>query len=282
MAGPSTQLDYYTFMGHRADVLLERYRPYAERFRGAAAVLDVGCGRGEFLELLREVGAGGVGIDADAAMVVASRAKGLEAVEGDAREYLAGRPDSLDGVFAAHLIEHLRPEDVVQLVRDSARALRPGGRLLLVTPNPHNLNMQLREFWTDLQHVRFYTPEIVAWILTEAGLHQVETGENSLYVSGPEIIGKAPPRVGRAPVRSPRQRPRLGRVATARQVVAQRLQAASALERLADLEIQADAASARIEELTRELRETHDWVDALRHTLLNLYPAGEFFATGVR
>jgi len=71
-------------------------------------------------------------------------------------------------------------------------------------------------------------------------------------------------------------------VATARQAVAQRLQAASALERLADLEAQADAASARIEELTRELRETHDWVDALRHTLLNLYPAGEFFATGVR
>ncbi len=172
-------------MGYSSDVLLDRYAPYAERFAPGSRVLDLGCGRGEFLQLLKQRGVDGLGVDADKEMIAAVTEKGLHAEQAEVHEFLNQHPNEFDGVFAAHLIEHLRPQDFIELTKLAARALRPGGRLILVTPNPHNLSMQLHEFWTDLQHVRFYNPEIVRWVVHDAGLKDIEVGENDRYLSNP-------------------------------------------------------------------------------------------------
>jgi O-antigen chain-terminating methyltransferase len=172
-------------MGYSSDVLLDRYVPYAERFAAGSRVLDLGCGRGEFLQLLKQRGVDGLGVDADLEMVNAVRERGLNAQNVHVHEFLQRHPEEFDGIFAAHLIEHLRPDQFAELARLAVRGLRSGGRLILVTPNPHNLSMQLHDFWTDLQHVRFYTPEIVRWVVHEAGLKDIEVGENARYRSDP-------------------------------------------------------------------------------------------------
>jgi SAM-dependent methyltransferase len=229
-------------MGYSSDVLLDRYAPYAARFSPGSRVLDLGCGRGEFLQLLKQHGADGVGVDADEEMIAAVREKGLNAQQAEVHEFLKKHPDEFDGVFAAHLIEHLRPEQFAELARLAVRALRPGGRLILVTPNPHNLSMQLHEFWTDLQHVRFYTPEIVRWVVHEAGLQSIEVGENARYRSDPRAESYLD--VVTPPSRPTRLRSRLRK---------------------------------RVSEWL-----TPVWVFQMRDVLRSLYPPAEFYVTGVR
>ena len=182
----SDQLAYYEFFGFPSDWLRDRYQPYADRFTVGADVVDVGCGRGEFLELLAARGVRGVGVDADASMVSIVREKGLTAEQGEAVSYLEGKAGQCDGVFAAHLIEHLAPEGVAALVGAAARALRPGGRVIFVSPNPRNLQVVMNDFWIDLQHVRFYHPEIVRFLLHLSGLTDIEMGENERYRVGPK------------------------------------------------------------------------------------------------
>jgi SAM-dependent methyltransferase len=266
-----TQLDYYQFMGYSSDELRRRYVPYAERFVAGSTVLDIGCGRGEFLTLLNERGVHGQGIDQDEAMVEFGRQRGLSVTVAEAHEYLRSNGGSFDGIFASHLIEHLQAEEMRALVKSAVAALRPGGRLLLVTPNPHNLNIHLYEFWTDLQHVRFYTPEIMRWVLSDAGLRDVETGENPVYRSGPEI-----PRptniLAREDRASPRAPVRLRLRARARQRLAEWLTPASLLERTTDLEQRSSNLAAS----------THEFMSQLSDRLAALYPAGEFFITGLR
>src|SRR6202022_3293419 len=195
----SSQLDYYTFMGFNPEELRLRYAVYADRFAAGARVLDVGCGRGEFLELLAARKIAGIGIDADEAMVSEGNPKRLQAVTTEAGPYLEAHAAEFDGIFAAHLIEHMGPEAVQDLVRRAAKALRPQGRLILVTPNPGNLQMQLRDFWIDLQHVRFYSVEIVRWIVHEAGLREIEIGTNPSYRSGPPLAQQPLPELPLTP-----------------------------------------------------------------------------------
>jgi SAM-dependent methyltransferase len=224
-----SQLEYYRFMGFSSEELRRRYAVYAARFPAGARVLDLGCGRGEFLELLKERGAQGTGIDIDQEMAGEVARKGLAVVCGDAREFLLAHPETYDGIFAAHLAEHLPAPELEDLVGACAQALRPQGRLILVTPNPGNLRMHQGEFWIDLQHVRFYSPLILRYLLHSAGLRQVEIGYGDTFTLGPEVALPAlpgSPSVGwRSPVRRARraaERALLGgRVADLEQRVAQ-------------------------------------------------------------
>jgi SAM-dependent methyltransferase len=247
----SDQLAYYRFFGFPGEWLLERYQPYADRFPPGARVLDVGCGRGEFLELLGRRGVHGVGVDSDPSMVAAVREKGLEAEPGEAVAFLEANPDAFDGVFAAHLIEHLSPDALSGLVRAAAQALRPDGRLILVSPNPRNLRMLTNDFWIDLQHVRFYHPEIVRFLMHLAGLRDIEMGENERYPLGPELATADP-----APL--PAARP--PQHALGRERLAMALPP-SIGERLSDLE---------------------ERVNLLTGWARTLYPPGEYFVTAVR
>jgi O-antigen chain-terminating methyltransferase len=153
----------------------DRQRGYLELFRDAAPVLDVGAGRGEFLELCREAGIEARGIDLDAAMVARCREAGLAAEQGDALAYLAALPDgSLGGPPPAQVIEHIPPEALVALVRLAYRKLRPGGVLLCETPNPACLTVFSGAFYVDLSHVKPIHPEAARFVLEAAGFRDIE------------------------------------------------------------------------------------------------------------
>jgi O-antigen chain-terminating methyltransferase len=159
--------------GDREDIR-ERQRAYLARFP-AGPILDVGCGRGEFLELCREAGIGARGVDVDAGMVARCREAGLDVVRADALEHLAGLPDgSLGGVFCAQVIEHLTPEAFVGLVRLAHAKLRPGGVLLCETPNPMCLTVFAGAFYVDLSHIKPIHPQGAAFVLEAAGFRDVE------------------------------------------------------------------------------------------------------------
>jgi O-antigen chain-terminating methyltransferase len=161
---------------HRGDPedIRERQRAYLGYFP-AGPVLDIGCGRGEFLELCREAAIPARGVDVDGAMVARCREAGLDVVRGDALEHLAGLPDnSLGGVFCAQVIEHLTPEAFVALVRLAHAKVRSGGVLLCETPNPMCLAVFASAFYVDLSHIKPIHPQGAAFVLEAAGFRDVE------------------------------------------------------------------------------------------------------------
>src|SRR4051794_19692386 len=122
--------DYFAFEGRmreNRDEIRRRQAPYVDDFREAAPVLDVGCGRGEFLTLLREAGVEARGVDADADMAAFCRGEGLDVEHADALAYLEATAEgSLGGLFAAHVVEHLPPPALVRFLELAASRLRPG------------------------------------------------------------------------------------------------------------------------------------------------------------
>jgi SAM-dependent methyltransferase len=170
--------DYFAFearmRGSIADVR-DRQRPYVDDFRDAAPVLDVGCGRGELLGLLRDAGIEARGVDADADMVAYARGEGLDVEQADALAYLEALPDaSLGGIFAGQVVEHLPPAVLLRLLELAARKLRPGGPLIAETINPLS-PLALRSYFADLTHAQPLVPETLALLARQAGFREVET-----------------------------------------------------------------------------------------------------------
>jgi 2-polyprenyl-3-methyl-5-hydroxy-6-metoxy-1,4-benzoquinol methylase len=138
-------------------------------------VLDLGCGRGEWLELLREEGLRARGVDLNRMLVEACRQQGLEVVDGDAIGYLRSLPDaSLGVVTAIHLIEHLPFDAFVKLLDETVRVLKPGGVTIFETPNAENVLVGSNTFYLDPTH-RNPLPSAVVKFLAEArGLCRLE------------------------------------------------------------------------------------------------------------
>jgi SAM-dependent methyltransferase len=161
------------FRGSTEDIRA-RLSAYAALFDGQADVLDVGCGRGEFLELLKARGVGARGVELNHAMVEASRARGLEVAKGDALSHVASLADaSLGGIFAAQVVEHLAPEYLARLLETAAHKLRPGGLLVLETINPACWLAFFESYLRDLTHVRPLHPETLQYLVRVSGLHDV-------------------------------------------------------------------------------------------------------------
>ncbi len=154
----------------------ERIAAYLPYFQGLPGpVLDLGCGRGEALALLRDHGIAGRGVDASERMVQLCRERGLEAAAGDLFAALAGVPEaSLGGVVSFHVIEHLPAAALDRLVRLAYRALRPGGVLILETPNPLSVVVAARNFWLDPTHVRPVHPDSLKLMYELAGFDPIE------------------------------------------------------------------------------------------------------------
>ena len=160
------------FRGTRDDLRgrLAVYRPWIEA-APAGTVADLGCGRGEWLELLREWGRDAVGVDANAVLAAQNRARGLDAVSGDAVGWLEAQPPgSLAAITSFHVVEHLPFGVLLALVERARRALMPGGLLILETPNPENLLVASHTFWIDPTHQRPLPPALLAFVVTHAGL----------------------------------------------------------------------------------------------------------------
>lgn len=164
---------------------LHRLLPH---FKGTSPVLDVGCGEGIFLDLLAAVGERGEGIDRDAVLVAAGRGKGRTIREADVATFMAGvQPGTWGAILASHILEHLPREAVRGFFGACAKGLRPGGKLVLLTPNPRNIGVITQTFWGDLEHVRPYSAELLARLAGEAGLAVVRAADDP-YTRQPGIV----------------------------------------------------------------------------------------------
>ncbi len=169
--------DYFAFesrMRGSVDAIRERQRRYVEDFREAAPVLDIGCGRGELLQLLREAGVEARGIDADADMVAYARGDGLDVEQADLVEYLQRLDDgSLGGIFMGQVVEHLPPGVLVRSLELAARKLRPAGVLVAETINPLS-PLALRHYFADLTHAQPLVPETLQLLARQSGFADTE------------------------------------------------------------------------------------------------------------
>jgi SAM-dependent methyltransferase len=177
----TSRLDDYKYVGFEdafrgADsVIEERLRAYVPVFAGRSAVLDIGCGRGEMLAALMDAGIGARGIDLNAEMVAVARQRGLDATAADALGYLSALADeSLGGIIAAQVIEHLEPSYLMRLLDAAAQKLQPGAPLVLETINPACWLAFFSSYIRDFTHVRPVHPETLQYLLRASGFSRVE------------------------------------------------------------------------------------------------------------
>jgi O-antigen chain-terminating methyltransferase len=144
-------------------------RQYVANFEGCQNVLDIGCGRGEFLETMREANIPAVGIDLSQESVAICRLKGLQAETADLFTYLAGLPEeSLDGIFCAQVVEHLPPERLPEMIQLCAGRLTRNGVMVVETPNPECLAIFATHFYLDPTHARPIPQKLLAFYLEES------------------------------------------------------------------------------------------------------------------
>ena len=145
---------------------LERYLPYlacAQVGQPGWPVLDLGCGRGEWLRLLRKRGLLARGVDTNPAMLDEARKEGLDVSNVDLITALrSAEASSVGAVTAFQVVEHLDQNTLLALFQQALRVLQPGGVLLLETPNPENLQVGAYSFWLDPTHVRPIPPPLLA------------------------------------------------------------------------------------------------------------------------
>ena len=164
------------FRGTREDIKdrLKVYLPYLKKLpftKKDTIFLDVGCGRGEWLELAKEVGYSNVkGLDLNRIMVSESKTLGFDVVESDVIKYLESLEDeSLSVITGFHIIEHLPFEVMMKLFEESLRTLKKGGMVIFETPNPENLLVGACNFYTDPTHINPIPPITAQFLLQERG-----------------------------------------------------------------------------------------------------------------
>jgi 2-polyprenyl-3-methyl-5-hydroxy-6-metoxy-1,4-benzoquinol methylase len=169
--------DYFAFesrMRGSVESIRARQRRYLDDLREAGPVLDIGCGRGELLGLLREAGVEARGIDADADMVAYAQGDGLDVEQADLVEHLQGLSvESLGAIFMGQVVEHLPAPTLVHALRLAAAKLRPGGVLIAETINPLS-PIALRNYFADLTHAQPLVPETLELLARQSGFAQTE------------------------------------------------------------------------------------------------------------
>ena len=180
-AEPFERLDAYKYVGFEdqfrgsREVIRARFESYLPLFAGRAVVLDVGCGRGEFLELLAAAGITARGIDLNHAMAEDCRARGLDVKEADAVGHLSALPDSsLGGIFSAQVVEHLQPGYLLRFLELAFHKLKPGGRVVLETLNPACWVAFFESYIRDITHVWPLHPETLKYLVAASGFTKVD------------------------------------------------------------------------------------------------------------
>lgn len=150
-------------------------RVYLPYFQNRRHVLDIGCGRGEFLDLMRSAGVPARGIDLNPECAALCRQKGLAAEAADLFEFLARQPEAaFDGIFCAQLVEHLPPEHLPEMLKLAVSRLAPGGVMAIETPNPECLAIFATHFYLDPTHTRPIPHPLLVFYLEEFGVGGIE------------------------------------------------------------------------------------------------------------
>jgi SAM-dependent methyltransferase len=159
------------------EVITERLRPYLnDVFTIHGPVLDIGSGRGEWLDLLRDKGIAAAGIELNEVFAEDAQRRGHEVSVGDGVSELRRRPKaSLGAVTAFHVVEHLEFPAIIELTDAALDALEPGGVLIFETPNPMNVAVGCAEFYLDPTHVRPLHPRLLEYVVSSRGFIDVET-----------------------------------------------------------------------------------------------------------
>jgi O-antigen chain-terminating methyltransferase len=166
------------------------YLPY---FRGCRNVLDIGCGRGEFLEMMQGAGIPAKGIDLDPESVATCRHKTLDAEVADLFVYLENLPEaSLDGIFCSQVVEHLPPERLPEMIRLCASRLQRNGVIAIETPNPECLAIFATHFYLDPTHQRPAPHPLLAFYLEEFGVGNIEVRKLSPAAESMRSVNSLP------------------------------------------------------------------------------------------
>jgi 2-polyprenyl-3-methyl-5-hydroxy-6-metoxy-1,4-benzoquinol methylase len=180
------------FRGSEDDIRA-RQRMYAARFREHAPVLDLGCGRGEMLEVFREAGIAARGIDSNDDSVALCQANGLDAEKADLFTYLSALPDaSLGGAICCQVVEHLPQARLPEMIGLVHAKLRVGGLLALETPNPECLAIFATHFYIDPTHRHPIPPKLASFYLEEAGFGQIQLERLSPAIESMPSLGMLP------------------------------------------------------------------------------------------
>jgi 2-polyprenyl-3-methyl-5-hydroxy-6-metoxy-1,4-benzoquinol methylase len=193
---PALALDYARFAERfrgPEESVKSGQRFYAPYFAGCQEVLDIGCGRGEFLELMREAGVSARGIDLSAESVGVCQLKGMQSEVADLFTYLDGLADaSLDGIFSAQVVEHLPPARLPEMIRLAARKLSRGGVIAIETPNPECLAIFATYFYLDPTHQRPIPHPLLAFYMEEYGIGHIEVHSRSPAIETMPALASLP------------------------------------------------------------------------------------------
>jgi 2-polyprenyl-3-methyl-5-hydroxy-6-metoxy-1,4-benzoquinol methylase len=193
-AGPSMDYGHFSlrFRGTR-EYVIEKQRFYLPIFEGRREVVDIGCGRGEFLELMRGAGVATRGIDLDDESIAYCKAEGLDVEKADLFAYLDSLPrGSVDGIFSCQVVEHLPPDRLPEFIRLASQALLPGGVIALETPNPECLAIFATHFYLDPTHTRPIPPQLLTFYCEEYGLGRIEVHRLSPAIETMPELGELP------------------------------------------------------------------------------------------
>lgn len=210
-----SSIDYFMlhrrFRGNEAEVK-KKQQVYLQYFKRKKRILDLGCGRGEFLELLQENGIDAQGVDANLDMVFLAKEKGLNVTHEDIFNFLERQPvDSFEGIFCSQVIEHLSWDQLVRLVKQCHLKLLPGSPLVLETINPECLLVFGRSFYLDPTHRQAVHPQLLRFLLKLEGFEPLDvvylslvecqlptrewpgltTQQNQQWIASLEILNKA-------------------------------------------------------------------------------------------
>jgi len=165
---------------------LQVYRPYLEKLKQTkidGKLLDIGCGRGEWLQMVQGYGIPCYGVDAAASMAAKATEVGVEVMVGDGLAHLKSlASESLSGVTAFHVVEHLTFDQQMLLLSEAFRVLKRGGILILETPNPENIVVGACNFYMDPSHTKPLPPLLLEFLAQYAGF----VNTNCLRLSPPE------------------------------------------------------------------------------------------------